>query len=75
MVYVTSLNHNSMPIHPAQEVQIALLVGKEVKILTKYSDFSDVFSEERALILPKVTELNEYAIELQEGQEPLYCPI
>ena len=58
VVHVTSLSLNSMSIYPAREAQIASLVAKEVKIPTKYSDFSDVFSEEKALILPEVTELN-----------------
>ena len=64
-----------MAIHPAREAQIASLVAEEVKIPTEYSDFSDVFSEEKASILPEVTELNQHVIELQEGQQPPYGPI
>ena len=73
VVHVTFLS--TMPIHPARKAQIALLVAKEVKIPTKYSDFSDVFLEKKALILPKVTELNQHAFELQKGQQPPYGPI
>ena len=73
MVHVTSLS--TMVIHPAREAQIALLVAEKVKIPTEYSDFSNVFSEEKALILSEATELNQHAIELQEGQQPLYGPI
>ena len=58
VVHVTSLNLNLMPIQPAREVQIALLVIKEMQIPSKYSDFSDVFSKEKALILLKATDLN-----------------
>ena len=54
-------------IHLARKAQITLLVAKKVKILTKYSDFSDVFLEEKALILLKATKLNQHAIKLQEG--------
>ena len=75
VVHVTSLSLNSIAIHPAREAQIALLVAKEAKIPTKYSDFSDVFSEEKASILPEATEMNQHAIELQEGQQPPYGPI
>ena len=75
VVHVTSLSLNSMSIHPAREAQIASLVAEEVKIPTEYSDFSDVFSEEKASILPEATELNQHAIELQEGQQPPYGPI
>ena len=75
MMHVTSLNLNSMPIHLAREAQIALLVIEEVQIPSKYLDFLDVFSEEEALILPEVTEMNQHAIELQEGQQSPYGPI
>ena len=68
VVHMTFFSLNSMPIYPAREAQIALLVAKEVKIPTKYSDFSDVFLEKKALILPKDTNLNQYAIELQKDQ-------
>ena len=73
MVQVTSLL--TIAIHPARKAQIALLVTKKVKISTEYSDFLNVFLEEKALILPKVTELNRHAIELQEDQYPAYGPI
>ena len=66
-MHVISLS--TMAIHLAKKTQIALLVAEKVKILTKYSDFLDVFLEEKALILSEVIELNQYAIELQEGQQ------
>ena len=66
---------STMAIYPAREAQIALLVAKEVKISTKYSDFSDVFLDKKALILPGVTELNQHVIKLQEGQQSTYRPI
>ena len=50
-------------------------VTKKVKIPTKYSDFLDVFSKKKALILPEAIELNQHAIKLQEGQQPSYAPI
>ena len=56
-----------MAIHLAKEAQIALLVAEEVKIPIKYSDFSDMFLEDKALILPKAIKLNQHAIKLQEG--------
>ena len=65
VMHVTSLL--TMAIHPAREAQIALLVAKEVKIPIKYSDFSDVFLEKKALILLKATKLNQHAIKLQKG--------
>ena len=47
-----------MAIQPAKKAQIALLIAKEVKILTEYSDFSDNFLEEKVLILLEVINLN-----------------
>ena len=40
------------------------MVVKKVKIPTKYLDFSDIFLEEKALILLKATDLNQYTIKL-----------
>ena len=64
-----------MAIHPARKAQIASLVAEKVQIPSEYSDFSNVFLEKKALILLEVIELNQYAIELQESQQPLYGPI
>ena len=55
-----------MPIHSAWETQIALLVAKEVKILTKYLNFSDIFIKEKALISPEITKFNQHAIKMQK---------
>ena len=38
-------------------------------------DFTDVFSEKKALLLPEQTEFNQYAIELKEDKQPPYGPI
>ena len=64
-----------MLIHLAREAQIALLIAKKEKIPAKYLDFSNVISEKKALVLPELTELNQHAIQLQDGQQPLYRPI
>ena len=73
VVHLTSLS--IMAIYPAREAQIALLVAKEIQISSEYSDFSDVFSEEKASILPEATELNQHVIKLQKSQQPPYRPI
>ena len=65
VMHVISLSLNLMPIHPAQEAQIALLIIKEVQIPSEYSDFSDVFLEEKTAILPKAISLNQHAIKDQ----------
>ena len=65
-MHITSFSLNLMRIYLDKKAQIALLIAKEVKILTEYSDFLDVFLKEKALILSGVTELNQHAIKLQE---------
>ena len=42
-----------MIIYSAQDAQIALLLAKKVTILTKYTDFANVFSKNLAKMLPK----------------------
>ena len=74
IVYVASLNV-ALGIHPDKVAQIALLLTKEVKILDKYSDFINIFSEKKALVLPERTKFNEPAINLEDSKQPLYGPI
>ena len=64
MVHMTSFSLSTISIHPTREAQIVLLIVKEVKILAKYSDFSDVFLEKKALVLPEITKFNQHTIEL-----------
>ena len=45
------------------------------KALAKYSDFTDVFSPDLVSELPEHIGINNYAIELLDGQQPLYGPI
>ena len=62
-------------IYPDRKAQIASLLTKEVKILDKYSDFTNVFLEQKALVLPEHTKFNEHAIDLEDGKQPPYGPI
>ena len=63
VIYVASLN--LVPrIHPNREAQIAFLLTNEVKILDEYLEFTNVFSEKKALVLPECIELNKHTIDL-----------
>lgn len=73
VMYVTFLL--IMAIRVAKKAQIALLFTEKVKITAKYSDFLDIFSNKKALMLPNLTKINQHAIELQEGKQPPYGPI
>ena len=76
VVHVASLNLAPAPgIHPDRAAQIASLLTEEVKIPDKYSDFTNVFLEEKALVLPERTKLNKHAINLKDGKQPPYGPI
>ena len=55
--------------------QLVFLLTKEVRILDKYSDFADVFSEAKTLVLPERTKPNEHAIDLEDSKQPPYRPI
>ena len=48
---------------------------KKVKILDKYSDFTDVFSEKKILVLLECIKLNKHAIKLEDSKKPPYRPI
>ena len=76
VIHVASLNLALAPgIYPDRVAQIAFLFTKEVKILDEYSDFTDIFLEEKALVSPKQTEFNQHIIELEEDKQPSYGPI
>ena len=71
VVHIASLNL-VLKIRLDKKAQIASLLTKEVKISEEYSDFTNVFSEEKVLILPERTELNEHVINLENGKQPPY---
>lgn len=69
-VYITSFSLRKrliIRIHPAGKAQIVLLLAKKIKILAKYSDFSNTFLERRALVLQEIIELNQHIIKLQNS--------
>ena len=69
--HVVSLN--LIPrLHPDKAAQIAFLLAKKIQIPNEYLDFANVFLEEKALVLPERTKLNEHAINLEDGKQPLY---
>ena len=80
VVHVASLSSTplaSLNVHSSREPQISGLIVEEAptKIFAKYSDFADVFSPDLASKLSEHTGINDYAIELVEGQQPPYGPI
>ena len=55
--------------------KMSIHLAKEVIVPTKYSNFTDVFSEMSANVLPKQTGENEHTIELKKGKQPPYRSI
>ena len=76
VVHVSFLSLRSkMTIHPARDAQIASLLAEEVTVPAKYSDFANVFLKESTEVLTERTEINEHAIEQENGKQPPYGPI
>ena len=76
IIYVASLNLAPVPgIYLDREIQIAVLLTEEVKILDKYADYANVFSEKKALILLEHTQFNENTINQEDGKQQPYGPI
>ena len=73
-IYVASFNLTP-GLHPDKAAQIAFLLTKKNKILDKYSDFANIFSEKMFLVLSERTKLNEHAIDLENGKQLPYRPI
>lgn len=74
LIYITffSLEKLTIIIYLAKK---AFLLTKKVTIFDKYSDFSNVFLERKALVLPKQTELNKHFIKLKNDKQLPYKSI
>ena len=51
------------------------MLTEKVKILRKYLDFIDIFSEEKVLVPPECTKLNKHVTDLEDCKQPLCRPI
>lgn len=61
-------------IYPLRKVQITTLKQNEasIKVSTKYTNFANIFSEKKILVLPKQIKFNQYAIELKRDKQLFY---
>ena len=72
-VYVIFFNLVPDPrIYSDRAAQIASLLIEKVKIPNKSSNFVNIFSEDKALVLLERTKLNEHAINPIDGKQSLY---
>ena len=84
IVHVASLSFDASPsssplelnVHPSRRPYVSGLIAEEalMKFPVEYLDFADVFSPDLASELPKHIGTNDHAIELVDGQQPLYGP-
>ena len=58
----------NIPINPLRQAQVTALMGKETGILTKYSDFSNVFSSDSAAELPEYNRIYDHSIDLLDDK-------
>ena len=69
----------AMPINPDRANQVQVTILQQDKTSTEipldYTDYANVFSPDLAIMLPKNTNINENAIVLIEGKQPLYASI
>ena len=77
VVHVAIREQEEMPIHSKKQANIKFLLFNKAptKILAKYSNYSDVFSVEYVVKLLENIGINEHAIKLKEGKQPLFGPI
>ena len=76
-MHVAMQEQEKMPVHSEKKAQVgALLFDKaSTKVPAEYSDYSNVFLAKNVAELPGNTGMNEHAIELEEGKQPLFGPI
>lgn len=72
VIYPTFISLSSILIYLTRVAYISLLIVEKVDISKEYFDFPNVFLEEMALILLKIINLNQFAIELQNSQQLLF---
>ena len=65
----------TMLIYPSCQAQVNMLTSEKIGIFVKYSDFSNVFSSDFAVELPKHTGINDHLFHLLDDKQPPYCLI
>ena len=64
-----------MLIYSSCQAQVTLLTSEKTEIITKYSDFSNLFSSDSAVELLEYTIINNHLIDLLDNKQALYGPI
>lgn len=77
VIYIATLTSSSSDVHHSCRVQVVFLKTDEAltAILNKYIDFVDVFLPDLAAELLEYIGINDHAISLINGKQPLHRPI
>ena len=77
IVHVAIWVQKEMPVHSKRQAQVgALLFDKAPsEVPAKYYDYSNIFSADNAAEILEHIEINDHAIKLEEGKQPLFGPI
>lgn len=59
---------SKISVYLAQKSQIALLIAKKIAILTKYSDYTNIFFKNLVKELCKYFTINKHSIDLELGK-------
>ena len=75
IMHMTALSIIDSNVYPSQYAQIALLEFEKGIILSRYTDYTNVFFPDSATELSKYTNINNCLINLINDKQPLYDPI
>ena len=77
VMHVSIREREEMPMHTEKQAQVGALLFDEAptEVPAEYFDYSDIFLVKNAVKLPENIGMNEHAIELEEGKQPLLGPI
>ena len=77
VIHVTIKEQEEILVHFKKQAQVGALLFDKVptKVPAKYFDYSDVFSIENIMELPKYNKINNHAIKLEKGKQLFFGPI
>lgn len=72
VIYIASLSLGSNSTNLDKEAEIVFLIVEEIKIPNKYSDFTNIFSKQKTMVLLEQIKLNKHAIKLKNNKHLSY---
>ena len=77
VMHIAIWKQEKMLMYSKKQAQVEVLLFDKAftEVPAKYSDYSNVFSAENIVELPENTEMNKYAIKLEESKQPSFSLI